>query len=242
MVSSKSKTPIQESDHAETSHGFWDLEDEHKERKAALSSPIKGGKRLSSTVSTHHSFQSFLTSYMQAIVKLEHTPPPPPPSKRVAAGRREKFTNANLPRGCQDGGAWRRILIPTYLQYLACRDADDDAWAINDDKGVSIQQKIWDFVYGEKVPHIITVQGPVFALVGITILLASCILITSLSRSTNVCANGVVDLRPLPSLLSMLSLMTTTTILMTAVKNLQRLLWNHTHFSTAMFLLPRLAR
>lgn len=83
------------------------------------------------------------------------------------AGRKEKYTNANLPPGCQDSGAWRRTFIPTYLQYLASRDSDTDAWAVNDDEGVSIQQKIWDFVYGDKIPHIITVQGPVFALVSV---------------------------------------------------------------------------
>jgi hypothetical protein len=44
VVSSK-----HESNHAGPSHGFLE-EDEKEERKAALSSPIKGGKRLSSTV------------------------------------------------------------------------------------------------------------------------------------------------------------------------------------------------
>ena len=43
-------------------------------------------------------------------------------------------------------------------------------WTINNDEGVLIQQKIWDFVYGNKLPHIITVQGPVFALVSVLIL------------------------------------------------------------------------
>ena len=122
----------------------------------------------------------------------------PPPSNCVAAARKEKFTNVHLPPGCLDNGAWHRILIPTYLQYLACRDADDDAWAISDDKTVSVQQKIWDFVYGDKVPHIITVQGPVFSLVGFPILLASGILITPLSRLTNVFVNGTVDSPLLP--------------------------------------------
>ena len=66
-------------------------------------------------------------------------------------------------------------MVPHLYPYLFAilgqsRDSDDDTWTINDDKGVSIQQKIWDFVYGNKVPHIITVQGPVFALVSIPIL------------------------------------------------------------------------
>ena len=77
------------------------------------------------------------------------------------AGHKEKFTNAHLPLGCQDNGAWRRIVIPTYLQYLACRDTDKDVWTVDDDEAVSIQQEIWNFIYGDKVPHIVTVQGPV---------------------------------------------------------------------------------
>lgn len=87
---------------------------------------------------------------------------PPTAEKR---GRKEKFTNVHLPLGCQNNGAWRRIFIPTYLKYLASRDTEKDTWTINDGDAVPIQQKIWDFVYGESVPHIITVQGPVFALV-----------------------------------------------------------------------------
>lgn len=158
------------------------------------------------------------------------------------AGRKEKFTNGHLPRGCQDNGAWRRIFIPTYLQYLASRDSDKDAWALNDDEAVSIQQKIWDFVYGDKVPHIITVKGPVFALVGVPIHLSSRILITFLPKSINVSVNGAEDLLPLPCLLSMLTSTTMSLILTNAVKNLQGLLWNPTHFYTVIFPLPRMAR
>jgi len=128
------------------------------------------------------------------------------------------------------------------LQYLGSRDSDNDAWGINDDEGVSIQQKIWNFVYGDKVPHIITVQGPVFALVGVPILLPSGILITPLSRSINVFVNGAADLLLLPCPLLMLSLTRTSTSLMTPVKNSRRLLWMTIHFSIVMFPLTRKAR
>jgi hypothetical protein len=141
------------------------------------------------------------------------------------AGRKEKYTNAHLPAGCQENGAWRRIVIPTYLQYLASRDSDSDAWAANDDEGISIQQRIWDFVYGDKVPHIITVQGPVFALVSVHFFLQvpSSILISHLSRSTNAFANGVVDLLLLLFPSSMRFLMTTNTKLTKNVKSSQSL-------------------
>ena len=155
---------------------------EEDECKAALSSPIKGGKRLSSSVS-YTWFIHILSNQLiyQAIIKLEHTTPP---TKRVTAGRKEKYTNVHLLSGCQDYGAWCRIFIPTYLQFLASWDSDDDTWTINDDEGVSIQQKIWDFVYGNKVPHIITVQGPVFALISILILQVPTINLITLGWST----------------------------------------------------------
>ena len=237
--------PKQESNHhcdAGPSHGFLE-EDEYEECKAALTSPIKGGKRLSSAVSTHlFYFDHFWPIICQAIVKLEHTTPPPSGSKHVAVGRKEKFTNAHLPHGCQDNGAWRRIFVPTYLQYLASRNSDNDAWAINDEEAVSVQQKVWDFVYGDKVPHIVTVQGPVFALVGSMLLPSSTILIMTLSRSINASVNGAADSLLLPYLLLMLSSTTTSTIPMTAVKNSQSLLWCLGLFSTVMFPLPRTVR
>jgi hypothetical protein len=127
------------------------------------------------------------------------------------------------------------------LQYLANRDADNDAWAVKDDDGVSIQQKIWNFVYGDRVPHIITVQGPVFALVSFPILLPG-VLITSLSRSINVFVNGAVDLLLLPCPLSMLSSMTTTMILTIAVRNLPRPFYYPIHSFTVAFPIPRMAR
>jgi len=66
VMSSKSKIPDDDSNHRQAghSHGFFE-EDEHEERKAALSSPIKGGKRLSSAVKyTRVYFDHFLTNFM----------------------------------------------------------------------------------------------------------------------------------------------------------------------------------
>ena len=86
------------------------------------------------------------------------------------------------------------------MQYLASRNSDNDAWAINDEEAVSVQQKVSDFVYGDKVPHIVTVQGPVFALVGSMLLPSSTILIMTLSRSINASVNGAADSLLLPYL------------------------------------------
>ena len=162
-------------------------------------------------------------------------------SRHVAADHKEKYTNAQLPAGCQDNSAWCRLFIPTCLQYLASRDSDN-VWAINNDEAVSMQQNIWNFVYRKKIPHIITVQGPVFALIGILILLPISILISPLSRLINVFVNGTADLLLPPCLLSMPSSMTMSLILNTAIKNLQSLLWNHGRFSTMILPLPRMVR
>jgi hypothetical protein len=79
-------------------------------------------------------------------------------------GHKEKFTNASLPLGCHDNAAWRRIFIPTYLQYLGSRSAKD-AWSIDDDEIILILQKIWDHTYGAKVTQKITTDGAVFFIV-----------------------------------------------------------------------------
>ena len=79
-------------------------------------------------------------------------------------GKREKFTNANLPPGTHDNSAWCRIFIPTYVQYLGSRGAKD-AWSINDKEIISILWKIWDYTYGAKIPHKVTADGAVFFIV-----------------------------------------------------------------------------
>jgi hypothetical protein len=98
--------------------------------------------------------------WSQALVKVEHMTSLP---KRVI-GRKEKFTNASLPSGCHDNAAWRRIFIPTYLQYLGSRDVKD-AWSINDDEISLTLQKIWDYTYGAKVRQRIATDGAVFFIV-----------------------------------------------------------------------------
>ena len=66
VISSKGKIQDQDSNHhqAEHLHGFLE-EDEYEERKAALSSPIKGRKRLSSAVKyTLVYFDHFPTNFI----------------------------------------------------------------------------------------------------------------------------------------------------------------------------------
>lgn len=102
----------------------------------------------------------------QSIVKIEPTPPPP----KRSTGQKAKFTNADLPTGTLDGGVWRRIFLPTYLQYLSSQEIED-AWAMDDDEAASIMQKIWDYTYGAKILNEITVAGSVFFIVSIQVIL-----------------------------------------------------------------------
>ena len=76
----------------------------------------------------------------------------------------KKYTNSELPSGAQDNGVWRRVFIPTDVQYLANRNGDN-AWAIADNDAIQQMQEIWDFIYGARVPYRIKIRGPVFFLV-----------------------------------------------------------------------------
>jgi hypothetical protein len=93
------------------------------------------------------------------MVKEEELSPLP---KRTLGGK--KFTNSELPSGAQDNGVWRRVFIPTYVQYIASRNSDD-TWAINDNDAIQLMQQIWEFIYGARVPYRIKIRGPVFFLV-----------------------------------------------------------------------------
>ena len=77
VIFSKGKIPDQDSNHhqAEHLHGFLE-EDEHEERKAALSSSIKGRKRLSSAVKVYTClFQPFSDQFHTRLLsklKMQH--------------------------------------------------------------------------------------------------------------------------------------------------------------------------
>jgi hypothetical protein len=45
-----------------------------------------------------------------------------------------------------------------------------DPWTVDDMVAKSALQKIWNAIFGEDIPHKVTVDGPVFAVVSITLL------------------------------------------------------------------------
>ena len=90
---------------------------------------------------------------------MEQTPPPP--IKRNG-GWKDKYSNIDLPAGCQERNVWRGKLIPTYIQYMSCKDV---VWGMKDGDATAILQAIWDYLYGARIPRQIVSTGPVFAVV-----------------------------------------------------------------------------
>jgi hypothetical protein len=85
-----------------------------------------------------------------------------PSSKRLHVRK----TNADLPTGTLDNATWRRTFMPTYLQLFACQDVKA-AWSIDDKEATALLQKVWDHVYGQRVPYTVDPRGSVFRVVSI---------------------------------------------------------------------------
>jgi hypothetical protein len=64
---------------------------------------------------------------------------------------RKKFSNRDLPPGCQDNNLWRGVVVPTYEHYLSF-SLHDDPWNFRSERAVEILQKVWDNVYDGKTP------------------------------------------------------------------------------------------
>ncbi|KAG1888050.1 hypothetical protein F4604DRAFT_1915951 [Suillus subluteus] len=69
--------------------------------------------------------------------------------KKVTTGEvlRVKHKNSDLPAGCQDGNAWRGLLIPT-IAHAAGGD-DVHPWLVEDDALILILTKAWKTVYAK---------------------------------------------------------------------------------------------
>ena len=74
-----------------------------------------------------------------------------------------KFTNQNLPLGCQDGNLWRGTYIPSLAHWCG---GHVDPWTIEAGELHDAMQVIWDEVYRDsEVEHFITLKGAVFHVV-----------------------------------------------------------------------------
>ena len=73
-----------------------------------------------------------------------------------------KFTNHDLPPGCQDGNVWCGVFIPSVTHWCG---GDVDPWTIEPGDLCDAMQIIWDKVYHNTVDHYITLKGAVFHVV-----------------------------------------------------------------------------
>jgi len=83
-----------------------------------------------------------------------------PNQQRTGTG--SKFTNRDLPPGCQGGNRWRSVFIPSVAHW--CR-GNVDPWTIEVGDLRDTMQAIWDEVYRNQVVHHITLKGAVFHVV-----------------------------------------------------------------------------
>jgi hypothetical protein len=135
---------------------------ETQERLAALMSPPKGNKRLTSNVSGHP--PTALHAYIfQTIVKIEDNEAPLQ-SLTGALKKPSKFKNCDLPPGATTGNVWRRNVVPTFIRFSA---SQPDAWAIKDDDALKAMQLIWDKIYGGRIPHTMVIDDSVFFVVSV---------------------------------------------------------------------------
>lgn len=153
QVPSKRKI-INESDNdSNEEYGAIIDEDEVVEREAAMSSPIKGRKKLSSDVS-NIKYWFIMLNYLQHLVKVEE------PKRKNGY----KFTNDDLPPGAQDEARWRRKVIPLLITYLGGRK---DIWSFDINEAVTVFQQVWSYVYGASIPIEISSKSPVYGLVSL---------------------------------------------------------------------------
>lgn len=78
------------------------------------------------------------------------------------AAHQGKYTNADLPKGCQDKYLWRHVFIPTVYTYFA---ACPDPWSQNDNLVVGKLQLVWNKSFEDEpcVRHTILPSKAVFS-------------------------------------------------------------------------------
>ena len=65
---------------------------------------------------------------------------------------RKRATIQNLPKGANHNMAWTRLVIPNFIHLLL---AGEQPWIIGDDVIILELQKVWNHVYGRKIPFTI---------------------------------------------------------------------------------------
>ncbi|KAN0074745.1 hypothetical protein V8E55_011794 [Tylopilus felleus] len=74
---------------------------------------------------------------------------------------KKKFSKDNLSPGCTDDNVWRQVFLSAVAHFTSTYN---NPWAILTEKLLSVLQETWDTVYGDRIEHTVTVNGPVYRL------------------------------------------------------------------------------
>ncbi|OBZ67708.1 hypothetical protein A0H81_12282 [Grifola frondosa] len=133
----KNKTPVKVSE-----GGGFSSEDEEVERAAAVNSPIKNGKRVTSSSIVNFNDESTNENIDISMIKeetQEEVLPRSAPNSR--SGKKTP-----VPVGARDNGVWSRVFLGTLKRYAGTRM---QPWTLGSDAEVAeVISKIFDAVYG----------------------------------------------------------------------------------------------
>jgi hypothetical protein len=132
----------QDSDEELAVGGMLD-EDDSQERELAMLSPLKGSELRAAKKVHFYLFSEHELTFSQSILKA---------NTDQDAKSRKRATIQNLPEGANNDSAWTRLVIPNTIRLLL---AGEQPWVIGDDVIISELQKVWDRVYGRKIPFTI---------------------------------------------------------------------------------------
>ena len=159
--SGASKNPGLEDLAVETNtKGFGGIseEDDSLEKKAAMSSPMKGGELRSTTkVWTFYAAGCCLTLF-KSLLKFK--------GEQSEIKLRKQATFQDLPKGANEDAAWTRLVIPNFINLIL---AGKQPWIITDDAIIAELQRVWDHIYGMKVEFTIEKGTVPFELVSLNI-------------------------------------------------------------------------
>lgn len=85
-------------------------------------------------------------------------------SRRDGSGTNHRYQNNDLPEGCQDGNAWRRVFIPSVAHWAG---GDVEPWGPDDSDLRETMQEMWDHIYRGRIQHEISRSGAVMKVVSL---------------------------------------------------------------------------
>ncbi|KIK74948.1 hypothetical protein PAXRUDRAFT_174269, partial [Paxillus rubicundulus Ve08.2h10] len=80
-------------------------------------------------------------------------------SHHLTSHAKTKYTNADLPAGCQDGNIWRCTFIPILGHFCG---GYKEPWNVERTDLKDALQTIWNTVYGNLIQYTVIIGGPVY--------------------------------------------------------------------------------